>query len=165
MSSYLNFYLLPKRPYKKDENGKYVKDENHENIVDMDAPEPKPIYLCGYSRSNPIYEAIYEVMNVATAYNGEDSYTELTPDGIDDAIASVDGDIKRAEQRLNTYYRIVREGGTTDDVISEIQSLEEYLKELRENKSNVEMFKYILVDNIYGEYKYSGFEKVLINID
>ena len=76
MSSYLTFYLVPKKTRKKYD---YSKDDGHTE-TEVELSTGIPLALMSYSRNNEIYRAFSETLN--PAYAGmEEKYTELTTDG------------------------------------------------------------------------------------
>lgn len=63
MSSYLTFYLVPKKTRKKYD---YNKDDGHTEI-EVELSTGTPLALMSYSRSNDIYRAFNETLNPAYA--------------------------------------------------------------------------------------------------
>lgn len=145
MSSYLNFYLVPK----KREGAK---------------EDPKPLNFISYSRSTDIYRSYYEVLNpVFIGTEEEYEYTELTPlDAkrvIDDAKKDLQDTINRFESKKRAYKELSNTP-IPEEAIAEFMDTEEYIRELKENVQSLESI-YEWVSDI----EYSDFEKVLINID
>lgn len=153
MSSYLTFYLVPKKVRERYVDGK-PKEEK--------LTEGKPMTLLSYSRNHPIYRAFDEGCNVVYAFGkeGEEKYTEITSDMFDDAIETVDEDIKHTEQRLEVDYKVMK-ANFCNEVYEEILSFENYLAELKEDKGMLVNLKDFLLDSV----KYSDFEKILANVD
>ena len=149
MSSYLNFYLLP-----KESKEKYTSEGETEIKLSTE-----PLNLCSYSRSSAIYQAFNSTLNIAYAGN-EYNYTELTKDKMKQVIDYVKSDLKKAEKRLEINYKILKEH-YNEDICSEIHSSEEYVSDL---KNVIEQLDYFdnLVNDVSDEY--NDFQKILINI-
>ena len=144
MSSYLTFYLVPKKD----------KEETKE-----------PLVLMSYSRSSDIYQAFYK--NVDIAYIGDDdkpNYTELTKDLVNKVVNTVKTDYddtqKNFAARMDAYKSIKLEGKAFEDYVEDFQSTTLYLEELKESVIQIEF-----INSIIEDLDYSDFEKVLINID
>ena len=144
MSSYLTFYLVPKK----------------------DKGEAKePLALMSYSRNSDIYQAFYENINVAYIGNDDKSnYTELTKEMVDDIVYAVKKDYDEAQKsfnaRMDAYRSVKLEGEAFDEYVEDFQSTTVYLKELEETIIRIE-----LIASIVNDLEYSDFEKILINID
>lgn len=149
MSSYLNFYLLPKESKKK-----YTSDGEIEIKLSTE-----PLNLCNYTRSSDIYQAFNDTLNIAYAGN-EEKYTELTKDKMKQVIDDVKSDLEKAEKRLEINYKILREH-YNDDIWSEIHSSEEYVSDLKNVIKQLSYFEDLL-DDVSDEY--NDFQKILINI-
>lgn len=157
MSSYLTFYLVPKKTKKKYD---FNKDDGHTE-TEVELSTGTPLALVSYSRNNEIYRAFNETLNPAYAGN-EEKYTELTTDGCKQVIDDLESEIKSTEKRLTIDYKMLKEGGYSSELWEDIHSMEEYLTEQKETLESVK--------NVYGfVYEctegYNDFEKVLINID
>lgn len=144
MSSYLTFYLVPKKD----------KDEAKE-----------PLAFLSYSRNSNIYQVFYENVNVAYIGNSEKSnYTELTKDLINKVVDAVKTDYNDTQKnfaaRMEAYKAIKLEEKAFEDYIEDFQSTTLYLEELKESVIQIEFIASIIED-----LDYSDFEKVLINID
>lgn len=144
MSSYLTFYLVPKKDKGEDK---------------------EPLALMSYSRSSDIYQAFYENINVAYIGNDDKSnYTELTKEMVDDVVNTIKKDYDEAQKsfnaRMDAYRSVKLEGETFEDYVEDFQSTTRYLEELKETITQVE-----LIASIVDDLEYSDFEKVLINID
>ena len=144
MSSYLTFYLVPK------------KDK---------AEAKEPLSFLSYSRSSNVYQAFYE--NISVAYIGNSdkpNYTELTKELINKVINTVKTDYNDTQKnfaaRMEAYKAIKLEGKAFEDYVDDFQSTTLYLEELKESVIQIEFIASIIED-----LDYSDFEKVLINID
>lgn len=155
MSSYLSFYLVPKKTKMR-----YTYDENGGHKEEIKISDGKPLYLMCYSRNSDIYQSFNETLNVAYVSN-EEKYTELTYEDAKRVVSEFENDIKITEKRLETDYKMLKEGGYHDDLFSEIQSMENHLSE---QKESLEELKYI-ASSVYEWTNNTDFEKVLINID
>lgn len=148
MSSYLNFYLVPK---KKDE-----------------VQNPKPLLFQSHCRSSNIYKTFYEELNPAYIGNGDEyQYSDLSADDVLYCINRAKRDLEITEKNLNNKidaYKTIMgpniESPNLDDIIDSYICTKEYIEELKENIVDLQGI-YDWVDGI----KYTDFEKVLINID
>lgn len=157
MSSYLTFYLVPKKTRKK---YNFNKDDGNTEIEE-ELSTGKPLALFSFSRSNNIYQAFNETLN--PAYAGmEEKYTELTTDGCKRVIEDLETEIKSTEKRLEIDYKMLKEGGYSSELWEDIHSMEDYLSEQKETLEEIKEIMYIVQE---CTDKYNDFEKVLINID
>ena len=157
MSSYLTFYIVPKKTIKKYS----YSQENGNTETEIKVSEGLPLTLMSYSRSNDVYQAYYETLN--PAYAGmEEKYTEVTHEDAQRVVTEFEREIKSTEQRLAINYKMLKEGGYSSELWEEIHSSESYLAE---QKASLEELKFI--SNLIYEIteQYGDFEKVLINID
>lgn len=159
MSSYLNFYLVPKQTIKK-----YVFNNETATSEEQEVKlsEGKPILLMSYSRSTNIYEAFDEALNPVFDGGEEDQYTELDNDKMQEVINEWKSDIAKTEQRLATSYKMLKEGGYSSELWEDIHSGESYLNEQKETLNILIVFREMFYETFEG---YTEFEKVLINID
>lgn len=157
MSSYLTFYLVPKKTKKKYD---FNKDDGSTEI-EVELSKGEPLCLMSYSRSSDIYQAYKDELN--PAYCGmEEKYTEVTYEDSKRVCRSFEDEIKDTKQRLEIDYKMLKEGGYNSDLWEEIQSFEKYYAE---QKSVLEELK-IISSLVYEVTKgYTDFEKVLINVD
>ena len=157
MSSYLTFYLVPKKTRKKYD---FNKDDGHTEI-EVELSTGTPLVLVSYSRSNEIYRAFNETLN--PAYAGmEEKYTELTTDGCKRVIEDLESEIKSTEKRLEIDYKMLKEGGYSSELWDDIHSMEKYASEQKETLESVRHICSLVIECTEG---YNDFEKVLINID
>lgn len=157
MSSYLTFYLVPKKTRKKYD---FNKDDGHTEIEE-ELTTGKPLTLFSFSRSNNIYQAFNETLN--PAYAGmEEKYTELTTDGCKRVIEDLETEIKSTQKRLEIDYKMLKEGGYSSELWEDIHSMEDYLSEQKETLEEIKEIMYLVQE---CTDKYNDFEKVLINID
>lgn len=150
MSSYLTFYVVPKKNEK-------LKDEWERGIESM-TPD-KPLALLIYSRANPVYQAYYEELNPPYIEN-ENPYMKVTYNMSLQVRDSVASEISRQEERLETLYKMMKNGG---DVYSDIMSAEEYIKELKDTKDECNHICSMIYD--IDELQCTDFECVMINVD
>jgi hypothetical protein len=157
MSSYLNFYVVPKLSKKKYD---YNKDDGHTE-TEVKLSEGLPLLLLLYSRNNDVYRAYNETLN--PAYAGmEDKYTEVTYEDAQRVVKEFEDDLKGSEQRLEINYKMLKEGGYSSELWEEIHSEETYIREQKETLEELKFIASFVYDVTNG---YSDFEKVLINVD
>lgn len=157
MSSYLTFYLVPKKTRKKYD---FNKDDGHTEI-EVELSNGTPLVFLSYSRSNEIYRAFYETLNPVYA-GDEEKYTELTTDGCKRVIEDLESEIKSTEKRLEIDYKMLKEGGYSSELWEDIHSMEKYVSEQKQTLDVVEYISNLVYECTEG---YNDFEKVLINID
>ena len=149
MSSYLTFYLVPKKS-----KTKYTKDEE----IEIEIPQ-EPLAVFSYCRSDAVYEQYYSSLHPAYA-GSEDKYTEITEDDAKSIVRSFEReDLNPAKERLEILYKLFQIK-YDNELANDIISLEDYIKGLEYTLSEL---KYIA--RFIEEITYSDFEKVLINID
>lgn len=157
MSSYLTFYLVPKKTRKKYD---FNKDDGHTE-TEVELSTGTPLALISYSRNNEIYRAFNETLN--PAYAGmEEKYTELTMDGCKRVIDDLESEIKSTEKRLAINYKMLKEGGYSSELWEDIHSMEEYVSEQKETLESIMNICNLVHECTEG---YNDFEKVLMNID
>ena len=157
MSSYLTFYLVPKKTKKRYD---FNKDDGHTE-TEVELSTGTPLALVSYSRSNDIYRAFNETLN--PAYAGmEEKYTELTTDGCKRVIEDLESEIKSTEKRLAINYKMLKEGGYSSELWEDIHSMEDYLSEQKETLESIKNICSLVYECTEG---YNDFEKVLINVD
>jgi DNA repair exonuclease SbcCD ATPase subunit len=142
MSSYLNFYLVPKEHKEGD----------------------KPLLFTSYSRSNPVYQRYWEDLHPAYAGN-EDKYTELTPEMANSVFHSAKEELDKTKESFNNEVEAFQhlKNVTTEQVNEYIQNYKDSkqcIQELEEEVTELEV-----ISQWVAEMEYSDFEKVLINID
>ena len=157
MSSYLSFYLVPKKT--KTKYGYNEKDGHTEEVVEVSKGEP--LLLMSYSRNNEVYQAYKETLNPAYAGN-EAKYTELTYDDAKRVIDEFEDDVKKTEKRLAIAYKMLKEGGYSEDLYTEINSTEQYLDEQKEVIQDLKNIANLVYE---CSNSWTDFEKVLINVD
>lgn len=156
MSSYLNFYVVPRLSKKKYD---YTKDDGHTE-VEIKLSEGLPLLLLNYSRNSDIYQAYNDTLN--PAYGGmEEKYTELSYEDAQRVAREFENDLEKSEQRLAINYKMLKEGGYSSELWEEIQSGETYVAE---QKESLEELRFI-ANLVYEIKTWGDFEKILINID
>lgn len=157
MSSYLTFYLVPKKTRKKYNFN--AEEGNTETEIELS--KGLPLVLASYSRSSDIYSAFNDVLH--PAYAGmEEKYTELTTDGCKRVIDDLESEIKSTEKRLEIDYKMLKESGYSSELWEDIHSMEKYLLEQKDTLSEAHYIRNIVEECTNG---YNDFEKVYINID
>lgn len=150
MSEELSIYLKPKKRKEEDK-------------------EPQLLHLASYTRGSDIFGAIDSVMDIAYYEDeSEESKTELTPDDMKRVLAKQKETAENVAQMLSTRKEAlvgVSNTDVADDIISDIDRLVNYQKEIDEGLEEVKHLSY-LINTIYSEreYSWSGFEKVLADI-
>ena len=145
MSSYLTFYLVPKKEISE---------------------KQEPLKLLSVSRNSDIYRAYYE--NTSIAYiDSENQYTELTKEISNHVLNALKSELidakKKSELKIKALQALPKlEGESLKDYLYETTEYVEYLKELESTLNYVDFISYIVEDISSG---YTDFEKVLINID
>lgn len=158
MSSYLNFYLVPKKSKKMYD---YDKDDGHTEI-EVELATGKPLLFMSYSRSSDIYQTYNETLHPVFIGLKETQYTELTYEKSQEVIRDYEKDLIKTKERLSVSYKMLKECGYSSELWEDIQSTEEYV---REQEKCLEELKHIS-DIVYEIYEgYNDFEKILINID
>lgn len=133
MSSYLNIYLQDKSTKEKKQ-------------------------ILSYSRSCSIYTAFNDNINVAYA-GEEEKYTELTSYKMVSLLGELNSDKKKSENRLN---ELEKHAGGNTEIIEEIISWKDYLKEQEDTIAAIGVISDIVNDCTND---YSDFDGVFINID
>lgn len=137
MSSYLSFYIVPKRK--------------------SDSEEKQHIILTSFSRNSDIYQYFWE--NISPAYCGtEEKYTTLTKENVRSVIDDFEKDIDSYQKRLTEYEKYA---GTQPDYIEEIINLKEEIENLVYWKNKISFIQDIIEDiDLYDKI-----EEVCCNID
>lgn len=138
MSSYLSFYIVPKRK--------------------SDKEEKKHIIIASYSRSSEIYQRFYENLGVAYIAD-EQKYTTLSKEDIYRVKSDLKEDIEKTVKRYTEFERYAKDN---PDYINEIIELKEYAEDLEYWKAKISFLQDIVEEA--GMYS-SGIEEVCCNID
>lgn len=138
MSSYLSFYIVPKK-----------RKENEEK---------RHILILSYSRSSEIYQYVHENINPAFVGSDGEKYTTLDKENLGTVMRDIRQDIAKVKERLELYEKYA---SSNADLIEDVISQREYLKELEFCESQL-CFIEDLVDN--AEF-YKEVEEVCCNID
>lgn len=137
MSSYLSFYIVPKRK--------------------SDSEEKQHIILTSFSRNSDIYQYFWENINPAYCGN-EEKYTTLTKENVRRVIDDFEKDIDSYQKRLIEYEKYA---GTQPDYIEEIINLKEEIENLIYWKNKTSFIQDIIEDiSIYDKI-----EEICCNID
>lgn len=157
MSSYLSFYLVPKKSkkvYNYDNDGEHTEKE-------IELSTGIPLLLFSFSRSSDLYQAFNDTLH--PAYAGmEEKYTELTTDGCKEVMDDIRNEIEDTKKRLNTDYKMLKESGYSSELYEDIHSWENYVTERESLLESVKNIYDIVYECAEG---YNNFEKVLINVD
>lgn len=135
MSSYLNFYLIPKK-------------------------SNKPLSLFSFSGGNEIYQRYRDVLDPVWCNGEEDKYTEITEVETKKVVDDIDSEINQTKTKLDRKIELANKlKSIPENVMEEIDCLNEYLNELKDGR-----FFISVVHNVMQELEYSDFEhKMLIN--
>lgn len=138
MSSYLSFYIVPKR---------------------KSSEEPKKhILLLAFSRSSYIYQYFNDNVRITWIGNNEETpYTTLTIEDIHRVLEDISSDMDSSKRRLVEFEKYAAKNS---DYVNEIISLKEYISELQYAKHQTE-FIALLLD---GMEFYEKIEEVCCNI-
>lgn len=157
MSSYLSFYLVPKKTRKK-----YNYDSEKGNTTEeVKLSEGVPLLLMSYSRGNPVYQAYNETLDVAYA-GMEEKYTELSYEDAKRVVDEFEEDLKKSERRLEINYKMLKESGYNSELWEEIHSTETYIDEEKETLEELKNIQNLIYEITRD---FTDFEKVLINVD
>ena len=116
-----------------------------------------------------MYEAITDAVNVGYCTDDDEkNKTEITPADMDYALSKQKEAAENVAQMLGTRKEVLAGVSNTevaDDIISDIDRLIDYQKEINDGIKEVEHLSY-LINTIYTEreYSWSDFEKVLADI-
>lgn len=136
MSSYLNFYLVPK-----------VEDS-------------KPLHLISYSRNSDIYQYFNDNINPAyIGLEGETQYTELTKEKVNLVLENLNSDISKARRRISEYEKYA--AGNTE-IIEDIIGQKEWIEELEYALHQTEFIQSLVQEM---SFNYTGYNKILCNVD
>lgn len=122
--------------------------------------EGKPISFYCVSRNHPIYQAINGTLNPAFYGMGDEpNYSELTSTGVQEVINDLQDELKNYEDRMN----ILKENANGNlEVINEIISYKQLCDETICTIHQMDFLSVIVEDCERG---YSGFTKILMNVD
>ena len=148
MSSYLTFYLVPK------------KTKNRHDGIEVELSTGTPLQFLSYPRNSEVYQQFNDSLNVAYIDSSE-GYTELTIDKCKAVIDNLKGKIKSFKHSLEINYKILK-ANYNFDLVTEIHSVEDHILELELALNTIKHIYNIVYECTSG---YNDFEKVLINID
>ena len=118
--------------------------------------EGERLLLCSVSRANEIYSLFYD-NNIGRMC--DENYHEFTSDDIDSVMIGIDEAIQRMQDNINNakeYLTLVSDKSVITDMLDDISSNKEYIKDLMNQKSMMNAL-YIIFEDIN---KYSSFDKV-----
>ena len=144
MSSYLNFYVVPKKKYKI--NGK----------------ESEPLHIYSISRNNEIYQAFQESISPVFVGMEEIHYTELTAEKMKQVVDDYSTEVRRMEKQYQNKCDIIEKlTKVEEETINELVQTKEYLDEMSDTLKELNFINGVVYDISIG---CSDFEKVLINV-
>ena len=130
MSSYLSFYIVPKRKSQE---------------------EPKKhILLLSFSRTSDIYRYFDDTVNIIWVGNSEViPYTTLSSDDIHRVHEAIRSDMDSSQRRLAEFEKYAAQNS---DYINDIISLKEYISELQYALHQTEFIGFLIDEMaLYGE--------------
>lgn len=122
MSSYLSFFIVPKRKSEKEEK--------------------QHIILTTFCRSSDVYQYFDENIHPVWAGNRTE-YTTITSTEVNEVLKDLEGDITKAKGRLTEYEKYASKN---PEYIDEIISTKEYLQDLEYTKAKISFIEDILDD-------------------
>lgn len=122
MSSYLSFFIVPKRKSEK---------EKKQHII-----------IATYCRSSDVYQYFDENIHPVWAGN-EEKYTTITSSEINEVLKDLDSDIAKTKSRLTEYEKYA---SSNPDYIQEIIETKEYLHDLEYTKAKISFIEDMLDD-------------------
>lgn len=122
--------------------------------------EGKPISFYCVSRNHPVYQAIYESLNPAFYGMGDEpNYSELTYAGVREVINDLHDELKQCDDHIE----VLKDNANGNlEVINEILNYKQLHDELVNTISQMDFLSVIVED---CEHEYSGFTKILMNVD
>ena len=155
MSSYLTFYLVPKRT-----KTHYKEDGTSEEI---EISKGEPLALMSFSRNSSIYRNFYEYLHPTyIGVGSETNYDEVTSDDVKSIIYQVTENLEEDRKSHENKIKVLKDLGTSPDLdtLNQLISEEDILREEEEDLDDLKWLQ-----RLFSEIKYSDFEKILMNID
>lgn len=155
MSSYLIFYVIPKKTktcYKKDGTSEAV-----------EVSKGVPLALMSFSRNSNVYQSFYEYLSPTYIGDNEPKYDELEESDMTYVINKLREDLEDAKTRHQNKLKVL--GALTGfhdyDTLNQLIDEEDFIKEKEENLNELIWLKSFLFEIKYGDFE----EKILMNID
>ena len=155
MSSYLIFYVIPKKTktcYKKDGTSEAV-----------EVSKGVPLALMSFSRNSNVYQSFYEYLSPTYIGDNEPKYDELEESDMTYVINKLREDLEDAKTRHQNKLKVL--GALTSfhdyDTLNQLIDEEDFIKEKEENLNELIWLKSFLFEIKYGDFE----EKILMNID
>lgn len=154
MSSYLTFYLVPKKTRTKHNN-----DGTSEEI---EISKGVPLSLMSFSRNSNVYQSFYEYLCPVYIGNNEPKYDELDIKDIDIIIERLRDELDESRKLHQNKIKVLKELETSldRDTLNQLIEEEDILTEKEADLNEIMWLK-----SFFSNIEYSDFEKVLINID
>lgn len=155
MSSYLTFYVIPKKtkPY-------YKKDGTSEAV---EVSKGVPLALMSFSRNSNVYQSFYAYLSPTYIGDNEPKYDELEESDMTYVINKLREDLEDAKTRHQNKLKVL--GALTGfhdyDTLNQLIDEEDFIKEKEENLNELIWLKSFLFEIKYGDFE----EKILMNID
>ena len=154
MSSYLTFYLIPKKT-----KTHYNEDGTCEEV---EISKGEPLALMSFSRNSNIYRTFYEYLHPVFIGMGEPQYDELRGGDIKSIIYQVQEELEEDKKSHQNKIKVLKELGNSPDLDTLNQLIEEE-DILKEKEEDLEELRWL--NRFFAEIEYSDFEKILMNID
>lgn len=154
MSSYLTFYLVPKKT-----KTHYKEDETSEEI---EVSKGEPLALMSFSRNSNIYQSFYEYLHPVYIGNNEPKYDELDVKDIDIIIERLRDELDESRKLHQNKIKVLKELGTSldRDTLNQLIEEEDIIAEKEADLNEI-----IWLKSFFSNIKYSDFDKILMNID
>ena len=154
MSSYLTFYLVPKKT-----RTKHNDDGTSEEI---EISKGVPLSLMSFSRNSNVYQSFYEYLHPVYIGNDEPKYDELDVKDIDIIIERLKDELDESREFHQNKIKVLKNLGTSldRDTLNQLIEEEDIIAEKEKDLNEI-----IWLKSFLSNIKYSDFDKILINID
>ena len=155
MSSYLIFYVIPKK------TKTHYKEDGTSEAVEVS--KGVPLALMSFSRNSNVYQSFYEYLSPTYIGDNEPKYDELEESDMTYVINKLREDLEDAKTRHQNKLKVL--GALTGfhdyDTLNQLIDEEDFIKEKEENLNELIWLKSFLFEIKYGDFE----EKILMNID
>lgn len=128
------------------------------NIYGITRKAKEKVLIFSYSRNSELYRKMQSRICYCTGSDGEEQFTDLTPDILGECILDLEDDIKRWKRMLKVQKKLP----PTEEGLEQIESLKDDIRDLRFNLDVATVIK-SLVDS--SAWRSNGFECFKANID
>ena len=129
-------------------------------IYGIQRKNTKPIPIVSFHGNHNVFQEIYESIRPIACYSGEQKYTELTIENLEDTIKDIKENIDKENKRIAEYEKYA---ASNPDYIEEILQMKEYRDGLQQTQHHLEFIEFMVQETNYN-YE-DGFEKIVCNID